>query len=168
MPSAQVCLEFCNFNLSVWTRQEGDGTHVDQRRGQIQRGKAKFKVILKPRDERFYPSLPQLLGPDPPCLQAQFSLYSLSSPFASPLGNISVSTLVASSVWTALSHGDISKDVRNNLVLNCTFKPVFNWRVIALQCCVSACRPSAWINGLYTYLPSVLSLRPTSLPSHPP
>ena len=72
----------------------------------MQRGKAKFKVILNQEMRGF---IPASLGPDPPCLQASFSLYFLSPPFASPLGDISVSTLGASSVWTGLTHGDIGR-----------------------------------------------------------
>ena len=31
---------------------------------------------------------------------------------------------------------------------------IFNWRMIALQCCVGFCHTSAWIGHRYTYVPS--------------
>ena len=43
---------------------------------------------------------------------------------------------------------------------------IFNWKVIALQCCVHFCHTSTWISHRYTYVPSHLNLPPiwTSLP----
>ena len=38
---------------------------------------------------------------------------------------------------------------------------IFNWRVIALQCCVGVCHTSTWISHRYTYVPSFLNLPPT-------
>ena len=37
----------------------------------------------------------------------------------------------------------------------------FNWRIIALQCCVGFCHPSTWISHRYTYVPSLLDLPAT-------
>ena len=38
----------------------------------------------------------------------------------------------------------------------------FNWRIIAPQSCVGFCHISTWISCRYTYIPSLLSLPPTS------
>ena len=46
-------------------------------------------------------------------------------------------------------------------------KCIFNWRIIALQCCAGFCHTSTWISHRYTYVPSLLNLLPTSL-SIPP
>ena len=43
----------------------------------------------------------------------------------------------------------------------------FNWRVIALQNCVSFWQTSAWISHRYTCIPSLLNLPPTSPPIPP-
>ena len=50
-----------------------------------------------------------------------------------------------------------------SLFLFCKF--IFNWRIIALQNFVVFCQTSTWISHRYTYVPSLLSLPPTSL--HP-
>ena len=42
---------------------------------------------------------------------------------------------------------------------------IFNWRVIALQCCVDFCNTSTWISHRYTHVPSFLNLPPLS--THP-
>ena len=41
---------------------------------------------------------------------------------------------------------------------------LFNWRVIALQCCVGFCHTSAWTSHMYTYFPSLLNIPLTSHP----
>ena len=50
------------------------------------------------------------------------------------------------------------------------FKFIFNWRIIALQCCVGFCHTSTWISHrcvcVCVFLPSRTSLPPPSL-SHP-
>ena len=38
----------------------------------------------------------------------------------------------------------------------------FNWKIIALQCCIGFCHTSAGISHKYTYVPSPLNLPPTS------
>ena len=44
---------------------------------------------------------------------------------------------------------------------------IFNWRIIALQCCVGFCHTSTWISHRYTYIPSLLKLPSNShLPPH--
>ena len=45
---------------------------------------------------------------------------------------------------------------------NFVFKFVFNWRVIALQCCVGFSHTSMWISHRYTQCPPL-----PELPSHP-
>ena len=42
----------------------------------------------------------------------------------------------------------------------------FNWRITALQCCLSFCRTTAWIHVMYAWTRSLLSLPPT--PPSPP
>ena len=42
----------------------------------------------------------------------------------------------------------------------------FNWRIIALQCCVGFCHTIAWIIHKYTYITSLLGLPPS--PAIPP
>ena len=44
---------------------------------------------------------------------------------------------------------------------------LFNWRIIALQCCVAFCHTSTWISHRYKHVPSLLSLPPISIPLHP-
>ena len=43
-------------------------------------------------------------------------------------------------------------------------KIIFNWRIIALQCCVGFCYTWMWINHRYAYVPSFWTCPPT--PSH--
>ena len=38
---------------------------------------------------------------------------------------------------------------------------IFNWRIIALPCCVGFCPVSTWISHRYTYVHSLLNLPPT-------
>ena len=45
---------------------------------------------------------------------------------------------------------------------------IFNWRIIALQYCLGFCHTSTWIHHRYTYVPSLLTLSPTSHPFPPP
>ena len=52
---------------------------------------------------------------------------------------------------------------------------IFNWRIIALQCCIGFFHTATWINHRYTHVHSLLNLPPTShlihnppsLPHHP-
>ena len=46
---------------------------------------------------------------------------------------------------------------------------IFNWRVIALQCCVGFCHTSTWIRHRHTYVLSLLNVPRTShhIPPHP-
>ena len=43
-----------------------------------------------------------------------------------------------------------------------THTHIFNWRIIALEYCVSFCHISTWISHRHTYIPSLLNLSPTS------
>ena len=45
-------------------------------------------------------------------------------------------------------------------------KFIFNWRMIASQCCVGFCCIRTWISRKYTYIPSLLNLPPS--PPIPP
>ena len=38
---------------------------------------------------------------------------------------------------------------------------IFNWRIIALQCCAGFCLTTMWISHKYTYIPFLLNLLPT-------
>ena len=50
-----------------------------------------------------------------------------------------------------------------SLLLCHLFFLFFNWRMIALPCCVGFCHTTRWISHKYTYIPFLLSLPPTSL-----
>ena len=45
--------------------------------------------------------------------------------------------------------------------LNYFFVLIFNWRIIALQCCIGFFHSSTRISHRYTYVPSLLNLPPT-------
>ena len=50
---------------------------------------------------------------------------------------------------------------------NIFFHYVFNWRIVALQCCVGFCHTTTCISHKYTYIPSLLNLPSIPYPSHP-
>ena len=60
--------------------------------------------------------------------------------------------------WGAIAFSEL-------LLLVCFLILFFNWRIIALQYCVSFCHTSALISHRYTYVPSLQNLPP---PSHIP
>ena len=45
---------------------------------------------------------------------------------------------------------------------------IFNWRMIALQCCVGFCYRTTWTSYKYTYIPFLLNLPPTIPSPHLP
>ena len=51
-----------------------------------------------------------------------------------------------------------------NCLLNLS---IFNWKIIALQCCVGFCHTATWISHNYTYVPFFLNLPLTPYTSHP-
>ena len=60
------------------------------------------------------------------------------------------------------SHRTAGYMVSSDLTRFCFFLLIFNWRIIDIQCCVGFCHTSTWINHRYTYVPSLVSLPPTS------
>ena len=53
------------------------------------------------------------------------------------------------------------------LIFEIKITVIFNWNIIALQCCIDSCHISAWISHRYTYVLSLLNLLPTSYPLPP-
>ena len=43
----------------------------------------------------------------------------------------------------------------------------YTWRIIALQCYIGFCHTTTWISHKYTYVPSLLNLPPSTMPSYP-
>ena len=66
--------------------------------------------------------------------------------------------------WT--SRNKMGQLISFFLSLYLFFKFTFNWRIIALQCCVG-CPTTTCISHKYMYIPSVLSLPPAPTPPHP-
>ena len=51
-------------------------------------------------------------------------------------------------------------------ILPALFSFIFNWRIIAWQCCVGFCHTAAWISHRYPYVPSPWAFLPPPTPSH--
>ena len=51
----------------------------------------------------------------------------------------------------------------------CSFlkKFIFNWRIIALQCCIDFCLTTPWISHMFTCIPFLLNLPPKPHPTPP-
>ena len=61
--------------------------------------------------------------------------------------------------WWAVVHGVAKSQTQLKWLSSSSstyiFKVVFNWKIIALQCCVGFCHTSTWGNHRYTYVPSL-------------
>ena len=71
----------------------------------------------------------------------------------------SLSQLVFESLVCPSSNSHCVLKINSALKTSLFKKIFFNWRIIALQCCISSCH--TWMSHRYTYIPSLLSL-----PSH--
>ena len=81
----------------------------------------------------------------------------------------SLSPIAMVTVWSMFSKmAQISRDFilysRSDLLHSFFNLFIFNWRIIALQCCDGFCHTSKWISHKHTYVRSLFNLPPT--PSH--
>ena len=65
---------------------------------------------------------------------------------------------------TQYSQNDLVGQKYSNDISN-SFIKIFNWRIMALQCCVGFCRTTRWTSHQYTCVPLLPSLPPTPTPS---
>ena len=73
-------------------------------------------------------------------------------------------------LWLYLDLAFLKKSILYWGIVTFAFKKnslFFNWRIIALQNFAVFCQTSTWISHRYTYIPSLLNLRPISLPTPP-
>ena len=81
--------------------------------------------------------------------------------------NCKMEKLTTSILSTKYSHYKSYKTIKFLFKTPKLFIFIFSWRIIALQYCVCFCHIPTWINHMYTYVPSLLNLPPTSQPIPP-
>ena len=74
----------------------------------------------------------------------------------------SLSQLVFESLVCLSSNSHCVLKINSTLKTYFLKKNFFNWRIIALQCCISFCR--TWMSHRYAYIPSFLSLSSHLIP----
>ena len=95
-----------------------------------------------------------------------FTIWATREALPYPLDNpviYQVASCSFSSTWSSQLTTELQKP--DSVVLRASF--VFNWRIIALQCCVCFCHTTTWISHMYTYVLPLLNLPPTTAPIPP-